>query len=254
VVVVFGATGRTGRTLVDLLCARGLPVRAVVRPEVSWPADSISPTLRTARAKLTRSGEVRRCLDDATSIVYLAGSRPSLTIGTAALVQDYASFMNCVDAARERGIMGSFIYVGVDQRPPRGLAERIVERTRSRWTSYKVACERSLVRTPLHYLVLRVRALSDASTAATRIRFGASPGSSEIADPIPRAALAALIAGAVVRGHTPRTTTTLVTSRIGYTLSQAVAMLVELAPDGSEIAESPGVLEPARRTAPQSIK
>ena len=235
-VVIFGATGRTGRHLVEALGARGQTALAVLRPDAERPAAWVSPTLRMVRAHLTRSADVDRCLEYATSVVYLAGSRPSLTVSSEALVEDYACFMNCVDAAKTSGFAGSFVYVGVDTRPPRGWAERITERTRARWTGYKLACERSLQRTRLHYLVLRARALSDASAGATRIRFDAKPGSAEVTEPLPRIALGALIAGAILQGHTPRASTAVVSSRIGYTVKQAVTMLRELAPDDSEAA------------------
>ena len=253
-VVVFGATGRTGRRVVELLCARGQPARVVLRPEADWPSAITAPTLELARADLARSRDVDRCLDGVTAVVYLAGSRPSLTAGSAALIQEYASFMNCVDAARKQGISGSFITVGVDPRPGRAWAERLLERTRARWVEYKLACEMSLVRTPLRYLVLRARALGDNPASATRIRFDVSPGSPESAEPLPRAALAALIAGAIEHGHTPRATTTIVGGRIGYALRQAVVMLRELAPDESEATAPRITLEPARHAAARSIK
>ncbi|MBD2553069.1 SDR family oxidoreductase [Limnothrix sp. FACHB-708] len=100
--VVFGATGETGRRIVQALVDRQVPVRAVVRD------------LATARAILPDSVEVvqgnlldRRSIDSAlagcTVVLSAAGARPSLD-PTGPLQVDYLGTKNLTDAAKAAGI------------------------------------------------------------------------------------------------------------------------------------------------------
>ncbi len=100
--VVFGATGETGRRIVQALVDRQVPVRAVVRD------------LATARAILPDSVEVvqgnlldRRSIDSSlagcTVVLSAAGARPSLD-PTGPLQVDYLGTKNLTDAAKAAGI------------------------------------------------------------------------------------------------------------------------------------------------------
>jgi NAD(P)H-binding len=230
-VVVFGAGGPTGRKLVEHLNTVGRPTRAIVRPGTEWPEQLVASTLRIARVDLSRTANYMRFLEDATHIVFLAGSRPALTATSSRLMVDYGSFMSCLETAQRNHFAGSLIYVGVERRPPVSFGERLQDMRRARWAVYKSASERELAASGLKYLVLRTRMLSDEPIGALRFRLGGQLTADETPRPLPRAALAAFLAGAVIHGHTPRAGVTLVAGRIGYALKQAVAMLRDLKPE-----------------------
>jgi hypothetical protein len=231
-VVVFGASGATGLRLVEHLNTQGIPTRAVVRSATTWPAHLYAPTLRIARADLTRTANFMRFMEEATHIVFLAGSRPALTAMGGRLMVDYGAFMTCLETAHRNRFSGSLLYVGVEQRPPRTLGERVSDLRRSRWTVFKSACERELVASGLRYLILRARALSNDAVGAMRFRLGGRVTADEdCAGAVPRGAIAALLAGAIIHGHTPRASAAVHGGRAGVALKQAVTMLRELAPD-----------------------
>lgn len=231
-VVIFGASGATGQRLVAHLNQQGIPTRAVVRTATSWPTHLYAPTLHIARADLTRTANVTRFLEDATHVVFLAGSRPSLTATGGRLMADYGAFMTCLETAQRHSFNGSLMYVGVEQRAPRTLTERVQDLSRARWTVFKSACERELISSRLRYLIVRARALSNESVGSLRLRFGERiPDDDALSSTVPRAAVAALLAGAIIYGHTPRASATVRCGHVGYSLKQAVTMLRELPPD-----------------------
>lgn len=234
-VVVFGASGATGQRLVEHLNGRGVLTRAIVRTATSWPAHLYAPTLRIVRADLTRTANFMRFLEDATHVVFLAGSRPSLTATGGRLMVDYGAFMSCLETAQRNRFAGSLLYVGVERRAPRSLVERVSDLRRSRWTVFKSACERELAASGLRYLILRARALSNEAVGAMRFRLGGRITEDDSPGSVPRAAVAALLAGAIIHGHTPRASAAIHGGRIGFALKQAVTMLRELAPDRIDV-------------------
>lgn len=230
-VVVFGASGPTGRRLVEHLNAAACPTRVILRPGTEWPAGLAAPTLRVMRADLTRTANFTRFLEDATHIAFLAGSRPSLTAMASRLMLDYGSFMSCLETAQRNRFTGSLLYVGVARHPPATLAERLQDMRRARWAVYKSACERELAASGLRYLILRARTLSDEPVGTMRFRLGGRLNTDESPRPLPRAALAGFLAGAVIYGHSARASATIFAGRSGEPLKQALSMLRALRPD-----------------------
>jgi hypothetical protein len=183
------------------------------------------------RADLTRTANFTRLLEDATHIAFLAGSRPSLTAMKSRLMLDYGSFMSCLETALRNRFAGSVLYVGVARNPPASLAERLQDMRRARWAVYKQACERELAASGLRYLILRARSLSDEPVGTMRFRLGGRLTTDESPRPLPRAALAGFIAGAIIHGHTARASATILAGRSGEPLKLAVSMLRTLRPD-----------------------
>ncbi|MFQ4141246.1 NAD(P)H-binding protein [Chlorogloeopsis sp. ULAP02] len=99
---VAGATGETGRRIVEELIARGIPVRALVRD--IQKARSILP----AEAELVQGDVLDRqslttALGDCTVLLCATGAKPSFD-PTGPYKVDYEGTKNLVDAAKTKGI------------------------------------------------------------------------------------------------------------------------------------------------------
>ena len=229
-VVVIGASGPTGMRLIEHLTVAGKPVRALVRPQSPWHAP-LPPTARLHRIDPTRRTDLEPLLDGASHIVYLAGSRPSFTASASRLMVDYGGFMNCLESAQRMRFGGTLMYVSAERVAPRSLVDRVADLKRARWCVYKQACEQELVTSGLRYFMLRAAVLTDDPVGALRVRFARQPSASDVALPVPRAMLSALLAGAIVHGHRPWVSASIRPGSSGLPLRTAITRMRELPPD-----------------------
>lgn len=99
---VAGATGQTGRLIVQELRKRNIPVRALVRnikkTKTTWPDE-----VELFEADILNYKSLSNALGDSTVILCASGARPSFN-PTGPYKVDYKGTKNLVDMAKTRGI------------------------------------------------------------------------------------------------------------------------------------------------------
>ena len=99
---VAGATGETGRRIVQQLIDRGIPVRALVRDRQS--AQAILPTgVELVTGDLMSAESLKTAIADSTVLFSATGARPSFD-PTGPYKVDYEGTKNLVEAAKATGI------------------------------------------------------------------------------------------------------------------------------------------------------
>lgn len=99
---VAGATGETGRRIVQQLVDRGIPVRALVRNLET--ARSILPTeVELVQGDVLQGSRLIGAMGDSTVVFCATGARPSFD-PTQPYKVDYEGTKNLVDAAKAKGI------------------------------------------------------------------------------------------------------------------------------------------------------
>lgn len=99
---VAGATGETGRRIVQQLVDRGIPVRALARDSQS--AQAILPTgVELVTADLMNAESLKTAIADSTVLFSATGARPSFD-PTGPYKVDYEGTKNLVEAAKATGI------------------------------------------------------------------------------------------------------------------------------------------------------
>lgn len=96
-VFVAGATGRTGRWIVEELTTCHIPVRALVRDEQLAKA-ILSPDVELVVGDLLHKDSIYTALDDSTIVICAVGAKPSFD-PTGPYMADFVSTKNLVDAA-----------------------------------------------------------------------------------------------------------------------------------------------------------
>lgn len=105
---VAGATGETGRRIVQELCQRGIPVRALVRDREA--AVAILPTgVELVTGDLFSTQSLADAIGDSTVLLCATGARPSFD-PTGPYKVDYEGTQHLVDAAKTKGIQ-HFVFV-----------------------------------------------------------------------------------------------------------------------------------------------
>jgi uncharacterized protein YbjT (DUF2867 family) len=102
-VFIAGATGATGQRIVNELCQRQIPVRAMVRDEAK-ARDLFPPEVEIVRADLaTETSTIAAAIGDCTALICATGARPSLD-PTGPYQVDYLGTKKLVDAARQQNV------------------------------------------------------------------------------------------------------------------------------------------------------
>jgi uncharacterized protein YbjT (DUF2867 family) len=105
---VAGATGETGRRIVQELVARNIPVRALVRDIEK--AKGILPTgVELVEGDVLKSETLAASIGDSTVVLCATGAKPSFD-PTGPYKVDYEGTKNLVEAARQKGIE-HFVFV-----------------------------------------------------------------------------------------------------------------------------------------------
>ncbi|NCJ06029.1 NAD(P)H-binding protein [Synechococcales cyanobacterium C] len=101
-VLVAGATGQTGRRIVQQLVARQISVRALVR-DLNRAQTLFPPKVERAVGDVMNPGSLQAALADCTVLICATGAAPSLNpLGP--LQVDYLGTKNLVDTAKAQGI------------------------------------------------------------------------------------------------------------------------------------------------------
>lgn len=99
---VAGATGRTGRRIVEELVARDIPVRAMVR-NLERGQEMLPPTVELVVGDVLNPAQVREAIADATVLLCATGATPSLD-PTGPYQVDFEGTKNLVNVAKEANI------------------------------------------------------------------------------------------------------------------------------------------------------
>jgi len=100
--LVAGATGGTGRRIVQVLIQRGIPVRALVRNQETAAA-ILPPETELVVGDVLQLDRLRAAMVDTTVLLCATGARPGFDF-TAPYQVDYQGTCNLVDAAIEQQI------------------------------------------------------------------------------------------------------------------------------------------------------
>lgn len=242
-IVVFGASGRTGQPLLRFLATRQRRTCAVVRPGTEWPHLS-SPHLRLLQADLRQRPGLSALVRDAEHAVYLAGPGLSFLHGlwSRQLDEHLVAFKNCLDAALKAKLPGRFVFVSpLSIEAMDSWLGPLGGRSRERWFEHQRQCEAMLLRSTLNYLVVRVTGLIDAEPRQHCYQFVDQVNSRSVktAAPIPREALAALIGQSLSTPPPPRLRATVISNPEGSPFVDAVEnlqfYLEELSPQTRDV-------------------
>ncbi|MBD2385205.1 SDR family oxidoreductase [Cylindrospermum sp. FACHB-282] len=99
---VAGATGETGRRIVQELIARNIPVRALVR-DIEKARDILSPEVELVVGDVLQPESLSAALGDSTVLLCATGAKPSFD-PTGPYKVDFEGTKNLVDAAKTKGI------------------------------------------------------------------------------------------------------------------------------------------------------
>ncbi|MEH2068488.1 MAG: NAD(P)H-binding protein [Nostoc sp.] len=105
---VAGATGETGRRIVQELVARNIPVRALVR-DIEKAKGIVSPEAELVVGDVLQPETLAAALGDSTVALVATGAKPSFD-PTGPYKVDFEGTKNLVDAAKAKGI-GHFVFV-----------------------------------------------------------------------------------------------------------------------------------------------
>lgn len=105
---VAGATGKTGRRIVEELLKRNIPVRALVR-DVAAVRDSFSSEVELVVGDVLQPDTLSTALGDSTVLLCATGARPSFDL-TGPYKVDYEGTRNLVEAAKAQRIE-HFVFV-----------------------------------------------------------------------------------------------------------------------------------------------
>ncbi|MEH2299617.1 MAG: NAD(P)H-binding protein [Nostoc sp.] len=105
---VAGATGETGRRIVQELIARNIPVRALVR-DVEKARGILSPEVELVVGDVLQPESMTAGLGDSTVLLVASGAKPSFD-PTGPYKVDFEGTKNLVDAAKVKGI-DHFVFV-----------------------------------------------------------------------------------------------------------------------------------------------
>ena len=100
-IFVAGATGKTGRRIVEQLVDRGISVKALVRDLNK--AQTISPTAQIVEGDILQPATFSSALSNCNVLICATGASPSFDF-TATYKVDYLGTKNLVDAAKEQGV------------------------------------------------------------------------------------------------------------------------------------------------------
>lgn len=106
--LVAGATGETGRRIVQELIARNIPVRALVR-DVQQARSILPPDAELVQGDVLKPESITAALGDSTVLLCATGAKPSFD-PTGPYKVDYEGTKNLVDAAKAKGIE-HFVFV-----------------------------------------------------------------------------------------------------------------------------------------------
>ncbi|MBD2499287.1 SDR family oxidoreductase [Anabaena azotica] len=99
---VAGATGETGRRIVQELIARNIPVRALVRDEQKARA-ILPPEVELVVGDVLNPASLTAALGDSTVVLCATGAKPSFDL-TGPYKVDFEGTKNLVDVAKAKGI------------------------------------------------------------------------------------------------------------------------------------------------------
>ncbi len=102
-VLIAGATGATGRRVVEELVRAGVPVRALVRDEARARELLPAGVVELAVVDVGDRPALERAMQGCDRVICATGARPSLDV-TGPLRVDYLGVRNLVDAARAAGV------------------------------------------------------------------------------------------------------------------------------------------------------
>ena len=100
--LVAGATGQTGRRIVQQLVQRGIPVKALVR-DAAAAQTILPPEAELVVGDVLQPATVKTALEDCTVLLCATGAKPSFD-PTGPYNVDYEGTKNLVDAAKAHGI------------------------------------------------------------------------------------------------------------------------------------------------------
>ncbi|BBD67235.1 NmrA family protein [Nostoc commune NIES-4072] len=99
---VAGATGETGRRIVQELIARNIPVRALVR-DIEKARGILSPEAELVVGDVLQPESLTAALEDSTVVLVATGAKPSFD-PTGPYKVDFEGTKNLVEAAKAKGI------------------------------------------------------------------------------------------------------------------------------------------------------
>lgn len=100
--LVLGATGETGRRVVRVLVAKGIPVKVLVR-DLPTAQEILPNVVEIVSGNVLNRDSVQAAIADCTTVICATGARPSFDI-TGPYQVDYEGTKNLIDSAKAHSI------------------------------------------------------------------------------------------------------------------------------------------------------
>jgi uncharacterized protein YbjT (DUF2867 family) len=194
-VLVAGASGRTGREVLDVLLDAGIRVRALTSSPEKVETLQLQGADEVVVGDLLDAEDARRAVDGVDAVICAVGSKPSVGLLLDPLV-DGAGTMNLVDAAREMGVDRFVLVSSIGVGDSREGMPRLFRRFLNVFgiIDAKERAERHLRRSGLTHTIFRPGGLTDGSATGDVL---VGEGGDTVAGSIPRADVARLLVDAL---------------------------------------------------------
>ena len=159
VVLVIGGTRGTGRLIAHLLERQGITVRVLARdPERA--RTRLGPTIEVIAGDITRTETLPRAIAGATHIVFTAGCRSGRpATETEIRSTEFGGVVNTLQAAREEGFRGRFLYMTSSGVTSRSLAAVMLNLYKGNTLVWRRRAEIEIRNSAVDYTIIRAGVL-----------------------------------------------------------------------------------------------
>jgi uncharacterized protein YbjT (DUF2867 family) len=224
-ILLFGASGQTGRYVLRYLCAASVPVIACVRSAARLASEPSLASAEVAVANVEQPHTLAPLIERAAHVIYLVGGdRRGLSPGAWQLEVD--SLSGCLELARRASLPGRWISVGYS-----GSVQRTgITWAEIRWRELKLAADDVIAASGVNYFVLRTGLITAPVSSDPRVSIVQSSAAADAE--LPCNALAFLLTGVALAGATKRSHVTVRVDPHGLKLQSAVQAFSRLRQDG----------------------
>lgn len=158
-VLVIGGTRGTGLLVAQRLHRQGTPVRVLARD----PARAIGllpSTVEVVGGDLTREATLQPALDGARHVVFTAGCRSGRPVGEAEIrATEYEGVRQTLEAARQTGFSGRFLYMTASGVATRSLAATLLNLYKGNTLVWRRRAEEAIRASGVAYTIIRAGVL-----------------------------------------------------------------------------------------------
>jgi uncharacterized protein YbjT (DUF2867 family) len=161
-ILVIGATRGTGREIVSRLIRDGLAVRALVRNE-SRAGGTLAEQAEVFHGDITKPETLSAALDGVSHIIFTAGVTKRPASERSIIAVEYHGVSNTLDAARETGFRGRFLYMTAIGVTRQSIASIALNAIKGNTLSWRRRAEQLIRQSGVDYTIVRCGVLTNAT-------------------------------------------------------------------------------------------